>query len=63
MKRENNACLRLQPTPSSGAVEIIASRQRALNRYCELFARGFFPIMAEQADGMFHVSLSTDEPR
>ena len=61
MKRENNTCL--QPTQSSGAVEIMASRQSALNRYCELFARGFFPIMVEQPDGMFHVGLSTDERR
>lgn len=61
MKNENHA--HLQPTPSCSAVEIIASRQSALNRYCELFARGFFPIMVERADGMFHVGVSTDAPR
>lgn len=43
--------------------ETLACRQTALDSYCRLFARGYFPILVEQADGMFRVSLPTVEQR
>lgn len=49
------------PIPSSYLTETLACRDTALNSYCRLFARGFFPILIEQPDGMFRVCLSTDE--
>jgi hypothetical protein len=53
------------PTPASASylTETLACRETAMNSYCRLFARGFFPILVEQPDGMFRVCLSTDERR
>jgi hypothetical protein len=59
MKQEKNA--HSTPTPSSYLTETLACRDTAMNSYCRLFARGFFPILVEQQDGMFRVCLSTDE--
>jgi hypothetical protein len=49
--------------PSSYLTETLACRETAMDSYCRLFARGFFPILVEQQDGMFRVCLSTDERR
>jgi hypothetical protein len=59
MKQEQTACS--TPIQSSYLTETLACRDTALNSYCRLFARGFFPILIEQPDGMFRVCLSTDE--
>lgn len=52
--------------PSAGWVETTACRQTALDRYCQLFARGLFPFIREERNGTFCVGLSGDaggEPR
>lgn len=46
--------------PSAGWVETIACRQAAMDRYCQLFARGLFPFMLEERNGTFRVGLSSD---
>ncbi|MFZ2855762.1 MAG: hypothetical protein WAZ34_16815 [Rhodocyclaceae bacterium] len=46
--------------PSAGWVETIACRQAAMDRYCQLFARGLFPFMLEERNGTFRVGLSAD---
>ena len=61
MKRENT--VPLQPIPSADQTETMICRQAALERYCQLFARGHFPIMVEEPDGIFRVFLSTAERR
>lgn len=61
MKQEQTACS--ASISSSYLTETLACRESALNSYCRLFARGFFPILVEQPDGMFRVCLSTDERR
>lgn len=59
MKRESTAYQK--SIPPSDQIETMTSRQAALERYCQLFARGHFPIMVEEPDGIFRVFLSTAE--
>lgn len=59
MKQESTAYRK--SIPPSDQMETMTSRHAALERYCQLFARGHFPIMVEEPDGIFRVFLSTAE--
>lgn len=59
MKREINVCCQLKSSASQ--VESLPTRQAALDRYCQLFARGLFPVLVEEGDGTCRVFLSAQE--
>ncbi len=59
MNRKNSA--NREAFSNSRVSETLSCRNAAMDRYCQLFARGFFPIMVEEAGGVFRVLLMTDE--
>ena len=64
MQLINTARLHSVPpaTPPAQHGETLGSRHAALDRYCQLFARGHLPILLEETDGTFRVFLSSDQP-
>lgn len=56
MSREVKAYIELKSAASQ--VETLPTRQAALDRYCQLFARGLFPVMVEEGCGTCRVFLS-----
>lgn len=61
MSREVKAYIELKSSASQ--VETLPTRQAALDRYCQLFARGLFPVMVEEGGGTCRIFLSADEQR
>ena len=59
MKREIKVDCEPKSPPS--LTESLPSRQAALDRYCQLFARGLFPVLVEESDGRCRIFLSAEE--